>query len=445
MLVLAGCAGAGGSRSVPAPSHAASGASGFSVPAAITRAIPPPPPAMTPAKPSTAGRSTRAAAAHPAFFAGEAALSNGVYYLALPNGNPFGYYSYLTDQNYIYHFDLGYEYLIDANDGKGGIYLYDFASSHWWYTGREYPFPYVYDFTLSAVLYYYPDANNQGHYTTNPRYFYDFGTGSIITLPAPATPGTAQNVYVADFDPNANGGPSQFVVFPGSARGAVTPSRTIPTGFNSEKTDLVITPAGTFFECGQMYAANTAQLPGGCGAEARDKSNGHLYLAAFSQVAEYSADGSQTLRTIPLNDPFIRTQAIAVDSGGNLFVGDSGTHEIDVYPPGATTPSRHLGNVPNSPIYYPYALAFDSHDNLYDLDNGSLLVFTPNSNGATSSGGGGGGTSLTIDEKDDLYIGNQGQPGGAGPTITVIPPNAASFTLDLTGVVKYPASISIGP
>jgi hypothetical protein len=32
------------------------------------------------------------------------------------------------------------------------------------------------------VLYYYPDPNNPGHYTTNPRYFYNFATGQIITL-----------------------------------------------------------------------------------------------------------------------------------------------------------------------------------------------------------------------------------------------------------------------
>jgi Big-like domain-containing protein len=177
MLVLAGCA--GGSRSVPsAPSARA--LDSFKVPAGHSVAAPPPPPAMTPRKPSTAGRSTSSNVAHPAFFAGEAALTNGVYYLALPNGNPFGYYSYLPDARYIYHFDLGYQYLYDANDGQGGIYLYDFASGHWWYTGREYPFPFVYDFSLGTMLYYYPAPGNPGHYTTQPRYFYDFGISQIV-------------------------------------------------------------------------------------------------------------------------------------------------------------------------------------------------------------------------------------------------------------------------
>ena len=41
------------------------------------------------------------------FFAGEAALGNGVDYLAFTNGDFFGYYAFLSDPNYLYHFDLG--------------------------------------------------------------------------------------------------------------------------------------------------------------------------------------------------------------------------------------------------------------------------------------------------------------------------------------------------
>ena len=119
--------------------------------------------------------------AHPAFFTGETALANGVYYLAFPNGNYFGYYSYLTDPAYIYHFDLGYEYVFDANDGNSGVYFYDFASNDFFYTSPNFPFPYLYDFGLNSTVYYYPDPNNPGHYNTNGiRYFYVFNTGEII-------------------------------------------------------------------------------------------------------------------------------------------------------------------------------------------------------------------------------------------------------------------------
>ena len=119
---------------------------------------------------------------HAPFFTGEAALSGGAYYLSFSNGDYFGYYSYLSNPRYIYHFDLGYEYWFDADDGKSGVYFYDFASSSFFYTSPTFPFPYLYDFKLNAVLYYYPNTKSAGHYTTGPRYFYNFATNQIITM-----------------------------------------------------------------------------------------------------------------------------------------------------------------------------------------------------------------------------------------------------------------------
>ena len=117
----------------------------------------------------------------PAFFNGETALGGGFYYLQFANGTPFGYYSYLSDQNFIYHIDLGFEYLFDANDANHGIYFYDFASSSFFYTSPTL-FPDLYDFSLNAWLYYLPDVNNPGRYTHNPRWFFNFATGQWITL-----------------------------------------------------------------------------------------------------------------------------------------------------------------------------------------------------------------------------------------------------------------------
>ena len=117
----------------------------------------------------------------PTFFTGQAALGNGVYYLSFSNGHYFGYYSYLGDPHYVYHFDLGYEYVFDANDGKAGVYLYDFKSNDFFYTSPGFPFPYLYDFGLKSVVYYYPDPSHAGHYNTNGyRFFYVFNTGKII-------------------------------------------------------------------------------------------------------------------------------------------------------------------------------------------------------------------------------------------------------------------------
>ena len=175
----------GGSRAVPPPSRTQTAVG--DPPAAIQAQVPARPSFIdtVPPPPPAAGAATRApsaAAAHPAFFNGETPVGNGVYYLVLPNSNLFGYYSYLSDPRYIYHFDLGYEFLIDANDGKGGIYMYDFASKHWWFTGAQYSFPYIWDFGLKSGLYYYPDAKRPDHYTTNPRYFYDFKARAVTTL-----------------------------------------------------------------------------------------------------------------------------------------------------------------------------------------------------------------------------------------------------------------------
>ena len=119
---------------------------------------------------------------HPPFFNTATDLANGVEYLQFAGGNYFGYFSYLADPHYIYHFDLGYEYVFDAADGESGVYLYDFTSSDFFYTSPTFPFPYLYDFELETVLYYYPDPGQGGHYDTDGvRYFYDFATGKIIS------------------------------------------------------------------------------------------------------------------------------------------------------------------------------------------------------------------------------------------------------------------------
>ena len=185
LLAMTACAGQGTVAKAPAP---VSGMPNY-VPAALAHVrIPPAPTFAVPRPPDAAMRASRndtsptPAPTHYPFFTGEVALSNNVYYLSFASGNPFGYYSYLSDSRYVYHFDAGYEYTFDAADGNDGIYLYDYATTDFWYTSPTFPFPYIYDFTLKSVLYYYPDENNPGHYTTSPRYFYNFNTGRIITM-----------------------------------------------------------------------------------------------------------------------------------------------------------------------------------------------------------------------------------------------------------------------
>jgi uncharacterized repeat protein (TIGR03803 family) len=120
-----------------------------------------------------------------AFLAGEAFLGNGIYYLSFPNGTLFGYYGFLTGSPitpnaWIYHLDLGYEYLAEGTP-PGSIYIWDLGSGHWWYTSSSL-FPYLYDFTLNDWIYYFPNPQSPGHYTTNPRYFSNLTTAQIFAM-----------------------------------------------------------------------------------------------------------------------------------------------------------------------------------------------------------------------------------------------------------------------
>jgi len=133
---------------------------------------------VTMAAPETVAANFTSGGAHPAFFAGEDNLGSGVYYLAFPNGTLFGYYAY-TGGGWIDHFDMGYEY-VDPGTGTN-VYFWDLSSRHWWYTSTT-EFPYLYDFTLNAWLYYYPNPQSAGHYSTNPRYFVNLTTNQIFTM-----------------------------------------------------------------------------------------------------------------------------------------------------------------------------------------------------------------------------------------------------------------------
>ena len=121
-----------------------------------------------------------------AWLAASAQLGEGWWYLAFAEtSSVFGYYNTGPASapwpSMIYHADLGFLFRVDAGDDAAGIYFYDFASQTWFYTSPKFPFPYLYDFSLNAMLYYYADSENPGRYTRNPRYFFNFTTGQIIS------------------------------------------------------------------------------------------------------------------------------------------------------------------------------------------------------------------------------------------------------------------------
>lgn len=113
------------------------------------------------------------------FFTGQELTSGNEEWLQFPDGNPFGYYTF-AGSGWIDHADMGYEYYIDAQDAADGVYFFDFSSGGFWYTTPAL-FPYLFDFSLNSWLYYYADPNNPGHYTSNPRTFYNYATAQVIT------------------------------------------------------------------------------------------------------------------------------------------------------------------------------------------------------------------------------------------------------------------------
>jgi hypothetical protein len=120
------------------------------------------------------------------FFNGELSVGGGFFYLVLQDGNPFGFYSFAqgtanSPTTTIFHADMGFEYVIPGGGAGAGVYMYDFSSNHWWYTSSTL-FPYIFDFNLNSWLYYFPNTSSQGHYTTAPRYFYQFSTGKIVSF-----------------------------------------------------------------------------------------------------------------------------------------------------------------------------------------------------------------------------------------------------------------------
>jgi streptogramin lyase len=348
LAAFSGCS--GGANSVPtAPATTLAGGS------RLPFAVPAPPPSLavpprsdvlrtTPAQPDRSGRRSPLAAGHPAFFNGENALSNGVYYLQFPSGNVFGYYSYLTDPRYIYHQDLGYAFVADANDGKSGIYLYDFASGHWWYTSPAFSFPYLYDFSRSTVLYYYPDSTKSGRYTANPRYFYDFAAGAIVTLPGPQPNPSRLTFAGGSTLPQQVESYSgvNYVTLSGDASGcAGIASASSPSPW------LVITPTGTSGSCSMVVvdpsggrsvvpivvsaqptgSVTTYSHAGNSFQNLAVDASGNLWFAVYfsNEIVRRTPAGSETVFPLASN---AQPDGIATGSDGNMWFTEYGLNKI---------------------------------------------------------------------------------------------------------------------
>jgi sugar lactone lactonase YvrE len=171
------------------------------------------------------------------------------------------------------------------------------------------------------------------------------------------------------------------------------------------------------------------------------QNNRVLYYPAGSRTATrvYGQDGSFTSSAKNKGggvsaDSLSGPNAVVVDSGGNLYVGDTNNYRVLFYLAGSTTATRVYGqsdftsaiwggDSPNeNNLTYPQGLALDIYGNLYvaDRDNNRVLFYPVGSTSATLVYGQGDFTTGAA---------NQGAPNPSANTLKY--PNA--LALDISG------------
>jgi hypothetical protein len=223
-------------------------------------------------------------------------------------------------------------------------------------------------------------------------------------------------LYVAN-----NAGSGSVTVY---AAGETSPLRSITSG--ASKPEAVVVDAS-----GRLYVANVAS---------RSKNT----------VSEY--DVGQTTPKLQLTGLFLccgaanQQQELAFDKSGNLYVANGGgchpNNVIDVYAPGQKIPLRVL-SLPHSECK-PFALAFDQQGNLFAITqtypghHGSIYEFAPGQTTPelkvpdTDSPIG-----LAFDSHNDLYVVNNGKgPHGAGASISIYAPGQTTPMHTIRGL-KY--------
>ncbi len=241
---------------------------------------------------------------HSAFFQGEVALSNEIYYLQFSDGTVFGYYS---DEFYpwLYHFGLGWEWVDDANDGAAGVYFYDLGLQSFLYTNPS-DFPFFYNFNAGSWWYYYTG-------TSNPRYFYDFGNSHIavnynppgnMSLSGSVRGGAAQN-------PVAGSSVTLYAAGSGYGAGAATVATTATDsagGFSltfncpAGQPQLYLTVLGGNSGAGPNPAIGLMAALGPCGSQTTTVVVNELAtVAAQWTLAQFSDSSGQQIGAPPSN------------------------------------------------------------------------------------------------------------------------------------------------
>ncbi len=332
---------------------------------------------------------------------------------------------------------------------------------------------YVADFTNNRVLYYPAGSTTAtrvygqgGSFTANTPNNGGISATSLAN-PAGTTLDSSGNLYIADHTNNRvlyypSGSTTATRVY---GQGGVFTANT-PNNGGISATSLA-NPSGTALDsAGNLYIADYGN-------------NRVLYYPAGSTTATgvYGQGGLFTANTANNGGPSATSLSAPwttdLDSGGNLYVTDSGNNRVLHYPSGSTTATRvygqggsfaattaNNGGISATSLDNIGGTALDSGDNLYitDYGNNRVLYYAAGSTTATRVYGQGGfttstannggisATSLfqptgtTVDSSGNVYVSDTGNSRvldfpGVMPTgtVTFMDGSATLATVALTG------------
>ncbi len=259
-----------------------------------------------------------------------------------------------------------------ALDSSGNLYVADLGNNRVLF--------YPYGSTTAARVY-----GQGGSFTTSTANKGGVSANSLFG-PAGVALDSSGNLYVVDFDNN------RVLFYPS---GSTTATRVYGQG-GSFTTN---TPNNGGISANSLFQSTGVALDSSGNLYVADAGNNRvLFYPSGSTTATrvYGQLGSFTTGTQnnggisanSLDDPF----GVALDSSGNLYVGDTYNSRVLFYPSGSTTATRAYGQggsfttgTPNNggisanSLNYPDGVALDSSSNLYvaDLLNNRVLAYPP--------------------------------------------------------------------